>query len=782
MRTIIRDNYTPKPGDYHDMYVFDEARGKSWRFDCDGVFYETTIENELGDSTTTAASQALATHIADGIDEKIAEETAAREAADDVLQEEIDAIKNSPDVVDIVATYADLQAYDTSSLGTDDIVRVLRDEMHDGASTYYRWNDPNAGWNFIGTVGDYYTISQVDTLLAGKQDALTAGDNINIDADNVISATDTTYTAGEGLDLSDTTFSVDTTTIQEKLTAGTNVSISGNTISATDTTYSDFVGTDGTTAGTAGLVPAPATTDAGKVLGADGTWVTGGPNVVQTTGTSTTDVMSQNAVTSMVFADPSTKNKVQIGNNANNSAQVNGTAIGADTRITNGNNGGTAIGANAVATGAGAISIAGGWNSTTVGADGGISIGVNTTTYGRGAISLGAFTPTNRTQGKIEVGTEAINYGYNNSNYRLLTGLYDPQNAHDAATKGYVDNLTISYAAINGSSAPTTATEGKYVGQLYYDTTNDDMYYLKEIDTTDPDNVVYTWDTLGGGSSTLYKELTTADYNYPTNNPTSIAAWLLEPGFYTWGQGVSIRFSISTGAFNPGSMQVISDNNGSHAVIYTQPQAGWYGGVYTLSSGQEYDVKTPTTFLRWRDVYAMSGSAINGVQIGDGAQVTVLNQDGIAIGKSARNAAINGVTLGRQAFTQGVNSIGAIAIGHGAGVGQNANAAITDAIALGRGAKATRQGEINVEDTIYTTAGFNNTQYRLLSGLYDGQSNHDAATVAQGNTLSTTAPTTTTEGVLGQLYTDTTNMHTYQCTNIDTTDPNNPVYTWTQRW
>lgn len=38
------------------------------------------------------------------------------------------------------------------------------------------------------------------------------------------------------------------------------------------TEYEDFVGTDGTTAGTAGLVPAPATTDAGKYLKADGTW------------------------------------------------------------------------------------------------------------------------------------------------------------------------------------------------------------------------------------------------------------------------------------------------------------------------------------------------------------------------------------------------------------------------------------------------------------------------------------------------------------------------------
>lgn len=59
---------------------------------------------------------------------------------------------------------------------------------------------------------------------------------------------------------------------QGTLTAGTNIQLNGNTISATDTTYSDFVGTDGTTAGTAGLVPAPAIADAGTFLKADGTW------------------------------------------------------------------------------------------------------------------------------------------------------------------------------------------------------------------------------------------------------------------------------------------------------------------------------------------------------------------------------------------------------------------------------------------------------------------------------------------------------------------------------
>lgn len=48
---------------------------------------------------------------------------------------------------------------------------------------------------------------------------------------------------------------------------------------------------------------------------------------------------------------------------------------------------------------------------------------------------------------------------------------------------------------------------------------------------------------------------------------------------------------------------------------------------------------------------------------------------------------------------------------------------------------------------------------------------------ANGNTLATSAPTSSTVGVLGQLYTDTTSMHTYQCTAIS-----GDTYTWTQRW
>lgn len=67
------------------------------------------------------------------------------------------------------------------------------------------------GQNTDGAMSQKATTDALD----GKQDTLTAGDNIEI-TNNTISATDTTYTAGNGLNLSGTEFSVDTTVIATK--------------------------------------------------------------------------------------------------------------------------------------------------------------------------------------------------------------------------------------------------------------------------------------------------------------------------------------------------------------------------------------------------------------------------------------------------------------------------------------------------------------------------------------------------------------------------------------
>lgn len=81
------------------------------------------------------------------------------------LQDDVEEIKNNPDVVDIVDTYADLQAYDTQHLTDNDIIRVLNDETHDGYSTYYRYDKNSDTWTYVGTVGSYTIEEFTFTLL-----------------------------------------------------------------------------------------------------------------------------------------------------------------------------------------------------------------------------------------------------------------------------------------------------------------------------------------------------------------------------------------------------------------------------------------------------------------------------------------------------------------------------------------------------------------------------------------------------------------------------------------
>ena len=92
-------------------------------------------------------------------------ETTNRENADIGLQGQIDAITSSSDVKDIVGTYTDLQNYDTTTLGNDDIIKVLQDSTHNDAMTYYRWviTDGVGAWSYIGQEGPYYTKSENGT-------------------------------------------------------------------------------------------------------------------------------------------------------------------------------------------------------------------------------------------------------------------------------------------------------------------------------------------------------------------------------------------------------------------------------------------------------------------------------------------------------------------------------------------------------------------------------------------------------------------------------------------
>lgn len=435
----------PKNGAYCNAIVVYEANEHVYIYSTEGI--PTLVESNGKEI------EKLIKELEDGL----AQEILDRQAADNALQQEIDDIKSSPDVVDIVATYAALQAYDTSHLGDNDIIRVLADETHDGQSTYYRWNKTTSTWTYIGAVGDYYTKGQVDNLLNGKQGVLTAGTNIQISAQNVISAT--------------------------------------------DTTYSNFVGTDGVDPGTAGLVPAPATTDAGKFLKADGTWDTaggGGDTVYSTKNTSNSAnggavyIGGKNA-TQQVYLDPSSTDahKRFFWALPFNTSWTGQNVVPGDETINiggvqSGNTYNVTIGYRTACTGISNVNI--GWQAdsstangycTTVGSSAnswssyGTAIGSDARVLSNnlGSVALGADSRTTRA-GEVYVGPNNTSFGYNNTKYRVIGGVHDPINAHDAATKGYVD------ANAGGAKALTTA----------------DYNWNKDTNTaTEPYNAVALW-------------------------------------------------------------------------------------------------------------------------------------------------------------------------------------------------------------------------------------------------------------------------------------------------
>lgn len=207
----------PVVGKYCNAILYYEANDQVYLYSSDGIPTKITVDVE-----------ALKKQIKD-LQEGLASEANIRSEADLEIWQEIETIEASSDVVDVVGTYAELQQYDTSKLHDNDLIKVLADETHDDAITYYRWNDTTDTFSYVGAEGPYYTVTETDTLLSGKQDTLIAGTNIQIAAD-------------------------------------------GKTISATDTTYTHFTGATASTDGVQGLVPGPLAGDQNKVLKGDGTW------------------------------------------------------------------------------------------------------------------------------------------------------------------------------------------------------------------------------------------------------------------------------------------------------------------------------------------------------------------------------------------------------------------------------------------------------------------------------------------------------------------------------
>ena len=299
----------------------------------------------------------------------------------------------------------------------------------------------------------------------------------------------------------------------------------------------------------------------------------------------------------------------------------------------------------------------------------------------------------------------------------------------------YVATMAELDARINkGAGTPTTATEG-VVGGLYEDTTNGKLYICTAVtEGTDPDPDTYTWSEVGGSSVTVVQTAGNSATDVMSQNATTSMVFA-DPESQT-------KIKIGSGA---------SSTIGNNAIEIGRNSSAAYNNTIAIGGG---NIST----------FAAHADALGAVAIGNSSSVS--GQRGLAIGEGAKVHGDYSAVLGAYSLVD-TNSKGCVALGSGSKVNSNLVGVI-------------QVGVSNPDFSNPTNYGYNNTIYRLITGVYDGQGLHDAATVAQGNTLASSAPTTSTVGVLGQLYTNTTDGKIYHCTAIDTTDPNNPSYTWSE--
>lgn len=217
------------------------------------------------------------------------------------VEDEVEELKNNPDVVDIVDTYQDLQDYDTSTLTDKDVIRVLSDSTHSGISTYYRWNSTTNQFDFVGEIaGGGGGITKLTTADYNWNSTTWQAENPNAIA---------LWLLDEGFYTTDNSANIyvnNSTSIQNTAVEGNIIYVSHkyailSSAAGTLVSISFFGGrfASGMPAGRTFVTDATQGYDATNVPG-HASNVLSSANLKQTTGTSTTDVMSQKAVTDIL--------------------------------------------------------------------------------------------------------------------------------------------------------------------------------------------------------------------------------------------------------------------------------------------------------------------------------------------------------------------------------------------------------------------------------------------------------------------------------------------------
>lgn len=369
------------------------------------------------------------------------------------VEDEVQEMQTNPDVVDIVASYADLQNYDTSTLTDKDVIRVLSDSTHDGASAYYRYNASTGQFSFIGATGPYLGVDNLGiglTYDSGNQVVDVDMLGIRGDSDEQVmtqeattamifrNAGDTSRGAiwiandgGEAWD-SESYWASDSGGVyighlQSAIGEGeSNIVIGSYNATSDYSGYNIVLGTENSV----GTAEDPATGNV--VIGSSSSVLSNGPTGSVALGTGHTTVGG-----------------VAIGDTCSTSGG-DCIAIGWHANATSRQQEGIAIGAQATATGNRAVAIGGGATNDTGSS---VALGYGSVCSSWGEVNIGD--STGKGYGYVQGGAET-------KYQRLLTGVADGVSAHDAATYGQLSRTIIN----GGTTAPTTSTVGA-VGTLY---------------------------------------------------------------------------------------------------------------------------------------------------------------------------------------------------------------------------------------------------------------------------------------------------------------------------
>ena len=175
---------------------------------------------------------------------------------------------------------------------------------------------------------------------------------------------------------------------------------------------------------------------------------------------------------------------------------------------------------------------------------------------------------------------------------------------------------------------------------------------------TEDTGILYVWvgdewtplNMQGGGG---VKELTTSDYNYPVNNPTSVAIWLLDEGYYQAPADVSVSRD-RTHTVNTGTVFMIShaNNTNNKSFILTEDARIRCGDIdnngytnalsmtndpgYLLDSGNVVDSVTSSTaeYGTSKPLSAKQGYLLNKNAIGTTESKTIATTGWTALASS----------------------------------------------------------------------------------------------------------------------------------------------------